>query len=450
MRHRQPPASRTFASGTRSEDRSDRPDLPWSVYRPPAARSSVAGRRSPRKPAASRDREPTHRADALPNLVVSASSSPRLPIPLLEPRARKRARTPARSTGLGRGHRAGGVTPLEQDTGPAVKTSGPRLPPRDTTAPSMAFRHGVRIPAAGPAHLRLYSHSGRLRARTSKLSARTSPRASANPASPAGPELPTAMPPRDHRTRPRSAQSAMPIRIPVQRNARAADPWALRAAHSHCDQKRQALRPRQRPSPRSSWTSPPLRRHHAYFAGQLALEQNQPPPGSPATRLMVFPGEGAVATEALVHLLGVATMGLPAAGPADQAEVDHLPGLLAAARDKEESCRGQLRLLHPRSVAEVGRGRGPRCRHDGRPRQVLRQSGRGSERRGDMVLDQPRPPRRSASVRAHDSTIRAIVSARDGALSLSPNLDRLLTGLGTSFVLALALTGRSRWRHLDK
>ena len=53
-----------------------------------------------------------------------------------------------------------------------------------------------------------------------------------------------------------------------------------------------------------------------------------------------------------------------------------------------------------------------------------------------------------ASVRT-TSTIRAIVSARDGALSLSPNLDRLLTGLGTSFVLALALTGRSRWRHLD-
>ena len=38
---------------------------------------------------------------------------------------------PARSTGLGRGHRAGGVTPVEQDTGPAVKTSNPRLSPRD-------------------------------------------------------------------------------------------------------------------------------------------------------------------------------------------------------------------------------------------------------------------------------------------------------------------------------
>ena len=41
--------------------------------------------------------------------------------------------TPARSTGLGRGHRAGGVTPVEQDTGPAVKTSNPRLSPRDAT-----------------------------------------------------------------------------------------------------------------------------------------------------------------------------------------------------------------------------------------------------------------------------------------------------------------------------
>jgi hypothetical protein len=43
------------------------------------------------------------------------------------------------------------------------------------------FGLGVRIPAAGPAHLRLYSHSGRSRTQTSKKSAPTSPRAPAHP-----------------------------------------------------------------------------------------------------------------------------------------------------------------------------------------------------------------------------------------------------------------------------
>jgi hypothetical protein len=90
---------------------------------------TIAWHRSPRKPAATRDREPTRRADAQPNPVRSASSSSRLPIPLSGPRARKRARTPARCTRSGRGHRAGGVTPAEQSC-PAVKTSRPCLPPR--------------------------------------------------------------------------------------------------------------------------------------------------------------------------------------------------------------------------------------------------------------------------------------------------------------------------------
>jgi hypothetical protein len=189
MRHRQPPASRTFASGTRSEDRSDRPGLPWSGYRAPVARSSVAGRRSPRKPAASRDREPTRRADALPNLVVSTSSSPRLPIPLLEPRARKRARTPARPTGLGRAHRAGGGTPAEQHTGPAVKTSGPRLPPRDAKRAVGGIRAWGENPgrrASSPTTvLPFWTFAC---ADLKSLSARTSPRASANsPPTPAGP-----------------------------------------------------------------------------------------------------------------------------------------------------------------------------------------------------------------------------------------------------------------------
>ena len=42
-----------------------------------------------------------------------ASWSSSLPVPLLGPRGRKRARTPARSIRLGRVHRAGGVTPVE-------------------------------------------------------------------------------------------------------------------------------------------------------------------------------------------------------------------------------------------------------------------------------------------------------------------------------------------------
>jgi hypothetical protein len=53
-------------------------------------------------------------------------------------------------------------------------------------APSVAFGLGVRIPAAGPAHLRLYSHSGRFRTRPSKV-ARTPPRASADSRQPPGP-----------------------------------------------------------------------------------------------------------------------------------------------------------------------------------------------------------------------------------------------------------------------
>jgi hypothetical protein len=274
MRHRQPPASRTFASDTRSEDRSDRPGLPWSGYRAPAARSSVAGRRSPRKPAASRDREPTRRADALPNLVVSASSSPRLPIPLLpipllEPRARKRARTPARSTGLGRGHRAGGVTPVEQDTGPAVKTSGPRLPPRDAKRAVGGIRAWGENPGRRASSLTTVLPFGTFACADVKSCLRGPLRGHRRtPRPPRRARTPTAMPPRIIERDPRSEQSAMPIGIPVQRNARAtmprglekparrpraasatgrmrprrdraraADPWALRAAHSHCDRR---------------------------------------------------------------------------------------------------------------------------------------------------------------------------------------------------------------------
>ena len=44
---------------------------------------------------------------------------------------RKRARTPRALNRIGTGHQGRWVTPAEQDTGPAVKTSNPRLSPRD-------------------------------------------------------------------------------------------------------------------------------------------------------------------------------------------------------------------------------------------------------------------------------------------------------------------------------
>ena len=78
----------------------------------------------------------------------------------------------------GRRHRAGGVTPVEQYTGPAVKTSNPGLAPRGAERAVGGIRAWGENPAAGPAHLRLYSHWRRLRERISKV-ARTSPRASA-------------------------------------------------------------------------------------------------------------------------------------------------------------------------------------------------------------------------------------------------------------------------------
>src|SRR5205823_13529003 len=52
---------------------------------------------------------------------------------------------------------------------PAVKISNPRLSPRGAYAPSVAVEPGVRIPAAGPARVRLYSHSGGLGAGSSNV-----------------------------------------------------------------------------------------------------------------------------------------------------------------------------------------------------------------------------------------------------------------------------------------
>lgn len=78
----------------------------------------------------------------------------------------------------GRHHRAGGVMPVEQYAGPAVKTSNPGLAPRGAEGAVGGFRAWGENPAAGPAHPRLYSHWRPLRAGISKV-ARTSPRAAA-------------------------------------------------------------------------------------------------------------------------------------------------------------------------------------------------------------------------------------------------------------------------------
>ena len=55
----------------------------------------------------------------------------------------------------------GGATPMVQHAGPAVKTSSPRLPPRDAHHPVGGIRWlAVRITAVGSAHRRLCFHSG--------------------------------------------------------------------------------------------------------------------------------------------------------------------------------------------------------------------------------------------------------------------------------------------------
>ena len=97
---------------------------------------------------------------------------------------------------------------MEEHASPAVKTSNPSLSPRGADAPSVAYGLGVRIPAAGPARFRLYSHSGRSR-RGPQKTARTSSRASAEPRQPPDPTA-TAYPrPRDHRARPPPEQTAI-------------------------------------------------------------------------------------------------------------------------------------------------------------------------------------------------------------------------------------------------
>jgi len=142
------PASRRIASGTRSGDRSDRPEQPWPGSRPLAARSGVVGHRSPPRPAATRDHDWIHLASAPPSPVASGPWSSSLPVPLLGPRRRERARTPERSIRSGRGHRTGGVTPVETGHRPCSQkpvTHASRLVAQ--IAPSVAF--GLRAENPG-------------------------------------------------------------------------------------------------------------------------------------------------------------------------------------------------------------------------------------------------------------------------------------------------------------
>ena len=64
---------------------------------------------------------------------------------------------------------SGGVTPVEQYAGPAVKTSNPSLAPRGAERAVGGIRAWGENPAAGASSPRLYSHSRRLRARISKV-----------------------------------------------------------------------------------------------------------------------------------------------------------------------------------------------------------------------------------------------------------------------------------------
>ena len=156
------PASRAIASDTRGGGRSDRAGLPWSGCDPLAGCSGVVGHRLPPRTAAIRDRGSARHAYALPSCVPSASWSSSLPVSLLGSCVRKRRGTPSDHQAR-RQYRAGGVT-SQRSTAPAPQ-SNPVAPASRLVAhgtPSVAFGLGLRILAAGPAHLRLYSDCGRL------------------------------------------------------------------------------------------------------------------------------------------------------------------------------------------------------------------------------------------------------------------------------------------------
>jgi hypothetical protein len=180
------PASRAFASCTRSAGRSDGTGLPWSGWRALAACSGVGGHRSPRKPVAPRDHEPTHRAYAPPNSVVSASRSYAPSRPSVGDRAQgKRARNPSAFNQIGTRPpgRWGNARTAQQTPQSKPVTHASRLVAQ--SAPSVAFGLGMRILAAGPAQLPTVLQWRRLRARSSESLLGLPPRASTDPPPPA-------------------------------------------------------------------------------------------------------------------------------------------------------------------------------------------------------------------------------------------------------------------------
>ena len=60
---------------------------------------------------------------------------------------------------------------VRYDTGPAVKTSTPDLPPCGAAAPLVAIESGLSIPAAGPAQFRQYSELGHFTSEIARIRA---------------------------------------------------------------------------------------------------------------------------------------------------------------------------------------------------------------------------------------------------------------------------------------
>jgi hypothetical protein len=89
--------------------------------------------------------------------------------PSLGTARRKRGRTPHVSTRSGTAPPGRHVAAAQQHAGPAVETRSPCLPPRGARRAVGGRRAwGERIRAAGPAHLRLYSHWDCLHTRIQK------------------------------------------------------------------------------------------------------------------------------------------------------------------------------------------------------------------------------------------------------------------------------------------
>ena len=156
-------ASHPIASGTRGRGRSGGAGLGWSGCDPLAGCSGVVGHRLPQTAAVTRDRESTLHAYALPNCVRSASWSSSPSVPLVGPREKEEGPEPPAFNHVGT-RPPGRWVNARRSTAPAPQsrpvTPASRLVAQ--TAPLVACGLGLRIVAAGPAHLRPYSCCGRL------------------------------------------------------------------------------------------------------------------------------------------------------------------------------------------------------------------------------------------------------------------------------------------------